>query len=132
MEESTQQYLIKQLQEIDPKDFLKLFFEPESGLFVDIEMVMQASSVCCVKISCKSELESLVLVFENHFDPKRNMKEESTTEEFMITVNGPGLGHADAVIREAMNSYCKSKAQKRGVSTLSSSWHFSEQQSWIN
>ncbi|CAB4005233.1 Hypothetical predicted protein, partial [Paramuricea clavata] len=106
----------EQLREIDPKDILKQFFDPESGLFVDIEMVMQAISVCCVKISCESVLESLVSVFENHFDPNRNMKEESTTEEFMITVNGPSLGHADAVIREAMNC-----AQKSGGST---SWQF--------
>ena len=49
------------------------------------------------------------------------MKEESTTEEFTIAVNGPSLGHADAVIREAMTSYWKSKAEKSGGST---SWHF--------
>ena len=124
LEKSTRQYSIEQLCEIDPKDILKLFFQPESGLFVDIEMVMQAISVCCVKISCESVLESLVSVFENHFDPKRNMKEESTTEEFMIAVNAPSLGHADAVIREAVNSYWKSKAQKRGGNTSSTSWHF--------
>ena len=53
LEESTRQYSIEQLREIDPKDILKLFFEPESDLFVDIEMVMQAISVCCVKISCE-------------------------------------------------------------------------------
>ena len=52
------------------------------------------------------------------------MKEESTTEGFMIAVNGPSRGNADAVIREAMNSYWKSKAQKRGGSTSSTSWHF--------
>ena len=78
LEESTQQY------------------QPDSGLFVDIEMVMQAISVCCVKVSCESVLESLVSVFENHFDPRRNMKEESTTEEstteeFVIAVNGSVL-----------------------------------------
>jgi hypothetical protein len=120
LEESTQQYPIEQLREIDPKDILKQFFDPESGLLVDIEMVMQAISMCCFKISCESVLESLVPVFENHFDPNRNMKEKSTTEEFMIAVNGPSLGHADAVIREAMNSYWKSKAPKSGGST---SWH---------
>ena len=125
LEESTRQYSIEEQREIDPKDILKLFFEPESCLFVDTEIVMRAiSSVCCVKIPCESVLESLVSAFENHFDPRRNMKEESTTEQFMIAVNGPSLGHADAVIREAMNSYWKSKAQKRGGSTSSTSWHF--------
>jgi hypothetical protein len=95
LEESTQQYPIEQLREIDPKDILKQFFDPESGLLVDIEMVMQAISMCCFKISCESVLESLVPVFENHFDPNRNMKEKSTTEEFMIAVNGPSLGQSE-------------------------------------
>ena len=39
------------------------------------------------------------------------MNEESTAEEFMIAVNGPNLAHADAVIKEAMNSYWNSKGR---------------------
>ena len=50
-----------------------------------------------------------------NFDARRNMNEESTTQEFMIAINGPNLAHADAVIKEAMNSYWRSKG---------STWHF--------
>ena len=78
-------------------------------------MVMQAISVCCVKVSCESVLESLVTIFENHFDARRNMHETSTSEECMIAVNGPNLANSDAVVKEAMTSYWRSKR---------SEWHF--------
>lgn len=67
---------------------------------------MQAISVCCVKVSGESVVESLVLIFEN---------KESTAEEFMIAINGPNLSHADVVIKEAMNSYWNSR-QAHGIS----------------
>ena len=41
-------------------------------------MIMQAMTVCSVKVSCESVPESLVLIFENNFDARRNMKKEST------------------------------------------------------
>ena len=47
-------------------------------------MVMQAISVCCVKVPCESVLESLVSIFDNHFNAIRNMNKESTTQDFMI------------------------------------------------
>ena len=63
----------------------------------------------CVKVACESVLESLVSIFEKHFDVRRNMNEESTAEEFMIAVNGPNLVHSNLLIKEAMNSYWHSK-----------------------
>ena len=118
LEESTMQYSIEQLRATDPKDIVKLFLDPENGLFNEIEMIMQAISVCCVKVSCESVLESLVSIFENHYDVRRNMNEKSTSEEFMIAINGPNLSHADAVIKEAMNSYWNSRQSGQGT------WHF--------
>ena len=115
LEELTKQYSLEELNATDPKDILKQFFDPNQALFNEIEMVMQAISVCCVKVSCESVLESLVSIFENHFDARRNMKEESTAQEFMIAVNDPNLAYADTVIEEAMNSYWQSKG---------SAWHF--------
>ena len=118
LEESTMQYSIEQLRATDPKDIVKLFLDPENGLFNEIEMIMQAISVCCIKVSCESVLESLVSIFENHYDVRRNMNEKSTSEEFMIAINGPNLSHADAVIKEAMNSYWNSRQSGQGT------WHF--------
>ncbi len=72
-------------------------------------MVMQAFSACCVKVSFESLLESLVSISKNHFNVIRNMNEESKAQEFMIAVNGPNLAHAEAVIKDVMNSYWLSK-----------------------
>ena len=116
LEESTMQYSLKQLRATDPKDIVKLFLDPENGLFNEIEMIMQAISVCCVKVSCKSVLESLVSIFENHYE--WNMNEKSTSDEFMIAINCPNLSHADAVIKIAMNSYWNSRQSGQGT------WHF--------
>jgi hypothetical protein len=115
LEELTKDYSFVQLNVTDPKDILKQLFDPDRALYNNIEMVMQAISVCCVKVSCESGLESLVSIFENHFDARRNMNEDSTAQEFMIAVNGPNLSHADSVIKDAMNSYWQSKG---------SAWHF--------
>lgn len=115
LEELTKLYSLEELRATDPKDILRQFFDPKRALFTEIEMVMQAFSACCVKVSCESVLESLVSIFENHFDARRNMNEESTAQEFMIAVNGPNLAHGDAIIKEAMNSYWRSKG---------STWHF--------
>ena len=43
-------------------------------------------------------------IFENHFDARRNMNEDSTSGEFMIAVNGPHLSHCDNLAKEAMDS----------------------------
>ena len=53
--------------------------------------------VSCVKQSCESVLESFVSRYENHFDLRRTMNEESVNEEFEIAMNGPNLGNCDKV-----------------------------------
>ena len=37
------------------------------------------------------------------------MHETSTSEDFMIAINGPNLSNADAVVKKAMNSYWQAK-----------------------
>ena len=56
---------------------LKHFFDPAERLFEGIELVVQAMAVSCLKHSCESVLESLVSKYENHFDERRNMGEDS-------------------------------------------------------
>ncbi len=65
---------------MDPKDLLKMFFDPQKDLYQDIEMLLQAMAVSCIKHSCESVLESTVTVFENHFDKRRNLHEGNATE----------------------------------------------------
>jgi hypothetical protein len=112
----TATYKLETLKTTDPKDLIKKFFNPEDRLFVGIEMIIEAIAVCCVKQSCESILESLVSIYENHFDSNRNMEEDSVNEEFFIAANGPNLAHCNSVIEDAMNIYWQGKK--------SNSWHF--------
>ena len=98
---------------MDPKFLIEQFFDPINMLYCDIEMVMQAMSVSAVKHSCESILESFVSQYENHFDDRRNVSEITANEEFEIAVNGPGIGHAESVIVDAMNLHFQNKP-----------WHF--------
>ena len=74
------------------------------------------SSFFRVKHSCESVLESFVSRYENHFDVRRSVDEETANEEFVITVNSPNLANCDGVVREAMEDYWKAKG--------AGSWHF--------
>lgn len=76
----------------------------------------QAIAVSSVKHSCESILESFVSRYENHFDVRRSVDEETANEEFAIAVNGPNLANCDGVVREAMEKYWREK----GAGT----WHF--------
>ena len=64
----TGRYSRGQLGQLDPKTIIIQFLDPKGNPFRSIEMIMQAISVSCVKVSCESVLESLVSIFENHFD----------------------------------------------------------------
>ena len=109
LEKVTEHYSRYELGELDPETIIKQFIIPKGNLFCGIEMIIQAISVSCVKVSCESVLESLLSIFENHFDARRHMNEDSTSEEFTIAVNGPNLSHCDNLVKEAMDSYWGSK-----------------------
>ena len=83
---------------------------------------MQAVLVSCMKVSCESLLESLVSTFENHFDARRTMNEDSTSEEFMIVVNGPNLSHCDNLVKEAMDTYWRSNGSSLVKEAMDSYW----------
>ena len=74
---------------------MKSFLGTEKRLYVDIEMVMQAIVAFSVKHGLESILESQISSFENSFDQKRNMNEESVWEELLIALNGPRIGRCD-------------------------------------
>ena len=75
LEIETKCYSVAELKVIDPKDLLKMFFNPQKDLFQGIEMLLQAMAVSCLKHSCESVLESTLSVFENHFNERRNLDE---------------------------------------------------------
>ena len=111
----TKKFSIKQLKDMDPKEILKLFFNTQMKLYHDIEMIMHAISCMMVIQACELVLESLVSQYENHFDVRRNVNEETANQEFNIAVNGPNLSHTDVVLKQAMDNYWKAK---------NSPWHF--------
>jgi hypothetical protein len=105
LESITKPYSDDDLNKMDSKEILKKFFSTKEKLYRDIEMVMHAMSCMMVVQSCESVLESLVSQYENHFDDRRNVDEETANEEFNISVNGPCLAHSDVVLKEAMDNY---------------------------
>ena len=113
LEALTSHYTLGHLKALNPKELIKKFFNPTDSLFEVIEMIMQAIAVCCVKQSCESILESMVSMYEHHFDSTRNMGEDNVNKEFFIAVNGPNLAHCNSVIYKAINEYWKRK-----------NWHF--------
>ena len=78
----TENIEITELKEMDNKLLILKFFDPNQGLFKNIEAIMQAISVSAVKHSCESILESFVSMYENHFDIRRSTQENSKNEEF--------------------------------------------------
>ena len=114
LEKITEKYKLVELRNLDPKELLKKFFNPEEKLFQEIEMIMQAIAVSAVKQSCESVLESFVLKYENHFNSNRNLAEDKVNDAFFVTVNGPNLSHCDSVVEKAMDRYWKSRQD----------WHF--------
>ena len=72
---------------------------------------MHTIAVAAVKHSCESILESFVSEYENHFDERRNVNENTANEESTIAVNGPNLAHADSVILQAMDLYWQGKSR---------------------
>ena len=61
---------------------------------------------------------SYSLIYENHFDSRRNTEDSSvflTNEEFVINIYGPNFPNSDSVIKEAMDDYWNGKGGE---------WHF--------
>ena len=84
----------------------RLFSSKENEkLYEDCELIMQVLSVAMLCNTVESYIESFVSVFECHFDSRRNLNEESMTNEFNIAINGPTLSKADGVLTKALNMY---------------------------
>ena len=113
LEIMTRDYSVKDLTDLDSKILIRNFFDPDKKLYLGIEMILHSMAVASIKQSCESILESFVSKYENHFDARRNVDEETANEEFEIAVNGPNLAHSNSIIIEAMDLYWKGKP-----------WHF--------
>ena len=108
---------VEELEDMDPRVLLKELFDPKTNFFEDTQLVLQAMACASVKVSCESILESFTSKFENHFDLRRNVDEESSSQEFEISQNGPSYANCDGVVKEAMRNYWMENG-KNGA------WHF--------
>ena len=102
-------------EDLDSKVIIKRLLE-SSKFYKGTEMVLQAISVCAVKFSVESVLESLISVYKHHYRDDRKLNEESAAEEFQIAINGPSLARYDDVVHSAMSQYWSSKSN--------ASWNF--------
>ena len=59
-------------------------------------MVIPYMDIASVKHSCESNLESFVSKYENHFDVRRNVNEDTANEEFEMDVKGPNLAQSNS------------------------------------
>ena len=101
LEEETKKYSIQEVKDIDSKEFIKNFLaKPE--LFKNIEMVMQAISVGCIKLSVESVAESIISKYNLHNNPLRRISEETAQGEMFISYNGPKFGKSDKLLSEAI------------------------------
>ena len=82
LEEATRKLTVKELKDLDSKVLQNRFFDPVGLLYNDAELIMHAMAVASVKSSCESILESHVSQYEVHFDERRNVDEETASEEF--------------------------------------------------
>ena len=102
------------LEKTDPKDLIHNF-SSLPGLYEGIELVMRATYEACVKISVESVAESVISVYNQHNSKIRNIGEENANNEFFIAYNGPEIGEADEVLRDALDlHFSKSRL----------GWHF--------
>ena len=68
-----------------------------------------------MKHNCESVLESFVSKYENHFDQRRNTDEDTSSQEFEISINGSNFAHCDTVVEETMDASLRSDFYRTSV-----------------
>ena len=82
-------------------------------LYENIEMVMQAICVGCIKLSVESVAESMISKYNIHNNELRCISEETAQLEMFVAYNGPEIGDSDKLLSEALSEHFKPKG-----------WHF--------
>ena len=102
---------------LDSKSLIKDFLDDDK-LFTGVELTLHCIASSAVKISVESVVESLVSRYEQHFDAKRQLREDHALDEMEIAENGPEFVHADKLLSCAMDKYWTDKNSE------GRSWHF--------
>ena len=71
-------------------------------LYEGIELIMQSVFVAAIKISVESVAESVISVYNRHNSDIRPMEENQMNDEMFVALNGPEIGEANEVLKEAL------------------------------
>lgn len=88
------------VQNIDSKDIIKSLIKESTECYKGIERLVP--TICCasVKVSVESVIESLISVYEFHFDKLRTVKEDTSEAEMEIAINGPTIAQCDRIVNK--------------------------------
>ena len=117
LEKITQHKSYEQLKKTDSKELIQTFGSSPS-LYEGIELVMRATYEASVKLSVESVAESVISVYNLHNNQLRKLNEDTANDELFVAYNGPEIGEADEVLRQALNLHF---SKTRG------GWNFSTQ-----
>ena len=79
---------------------------------------MRATYEASIKVSIESVAESVISVYNLHNNKFRKISEDTANYELFVAFNGPEIGEADEVLRQALNLHF---SQTRG------GWNFATQ-----
>ena len=102
LEKITQHKSYEQLEKTDSKELIQTFGSSPS-LYEGIELVMRATYEASVKLSVESVAESVISVYNLHNNQLRKLNEDTANDELFVAYNGPEIGEADEVLRQALN-----------------------------
>ena len=94
------------MHEKDSKDLINLFSCTPS-LYEGIELIMQSAYVAAIKVSVESVAESVISVYNRHNSDIRPMEENQVNDEMFVSWNGPEIGEADDILKEALELHFK-------------------------
>ena len=113
LHEETRNMTIEKIKKVDSKELIKRFLKTDLFLYKDIEIIMAATVVGCIKLGLDSLAESMISKYNIHFSHIRPITDVSVHNEMIIDFNGPSVNKADNVFSEAVSYYFfKQKKQK--------------------
>ena len=104
--EETSSLSLKEAQELDSKELIRSFLK-KPHLYENIEMVMQAICVGCIKLSVESVAESMISKYNIHNNELRCISKETAQLEIFVAYNGPEIRDSDKLLSEALSEHFK-------------------------
>ena len=91
---------------LDTKEIIQTILKKENiALFRNVKVIIHLICVACAKVSVEGLVESLVSLYEKHFDSSRQPTKQHSLDEMIIAENRPLLHHTDEILERAMNQY---------------------------